>query len=496
MNVASVSLAIALLVAPMTALAAPRATPAAADASKAFITRHTGTFGGKRVAYTATVGETVLRDAAGTPTLRLVSTAYIRDGGDRARRPVLFVFNGGPSSSSSALHLLGLGPKRLDLPQDVTLPIPAAPALLDNPDSVLDAADIVFVDPAETGFSRVLPGGDRAVFYSADGDARSISDFVQTWVRENGREASPKYVLGESYGTIRAALMAGQLAAAMPLDGVFIFGQAVNIVETTQRERNALGYASNLPALAAIAAYHGRVDLNGRTMSAFIDEAYAWAMGPYMTALIKGADLSEAERRTVADQLQAFTGIRADYYLAHRLGISKVAFRTALLKDQGRTLGVYDARYTAPAPGPGQRPTDAFGAIPDRLPAALATYMATDLGVTWPMTDYRTYAPDTGSWSWSPTGGMGGPFSDFDYQAELSKAFAAKPTFRLVVGTGIYDTTTTVGPARQLVAQGDFPKDRVALRQYEGGHMAYTNFAAARAFSEDVRAWLGGGLPR
>lgn len=465
--------------------------PAEVAAPRAFVTRHSGTFNGQKLKYVATVAETVLKDQDGVPTISFMTTAYVREGvKDQAARPVIFLFNGGPSSSSSWLHMGAFGPKRITVPQDVGAPVPTPYALQDNPYSVLDVADLVFVDPAETGFTRVAPGGKRADFYTAYGDAKSVAQFVEAWIQANGREASPKYVLGESYGTIRAALMAGELAKTMPLDGVVLMGQATNMIETSQRASNVVAYAANLPALAAIAAYHGRADMGGKSMSAFIDEAYAYGMGDYLSALTRGADLPQADREQVASRLEAMTGISADYYLAHRLMITKVDFVTELLKDKGLMLGTYDARYVGPAPKAGERAIDPFAKVGDMVAPLLAEHLAKNLKVTLPMSEYRALAPDTRGWFYNPTSGAGGPFNDYDYPAMIGEAFAVNPKFRLMVGTGIYDLTTTVGPARYLAAQGYFPKDRVSQKTYEGGHMAYTNEPALKAFTSDVRAFV------
>jgi carboxypeptidase C (cathepsin A) len=469
---------------------------AAAPATGPFVSRHTGAFGGETVTYVATVSETVLKNGIGQPTIRFVTTSYVREGVDAAQRPVIFAFNGGPSVSSATLHMVALGPKRVVVTQDPTLPAPSPHQLIDNVDTVLDVADLVFVDPAETGFTRALQAAKRESFYSTDGDAASVSEFVTTWIAANGREKSPKYVLGESYGTMRAAVMAGQLASTMPLDGVFLFGQAVNIVETTQRAKNALAYATNLPALAAVAAYHGKADRKGKSMSAFIDEVYAWGMGEYLQALIQARDLPAAKRQRIAERLARLTGISAEYYVAHDLVISKVDFAKELLKDQRSILGQYDARYVGPAPQPGAAPVDPFGKVTAAITPTLVEHMSKTLGVSWPMSDYRSSAPGAlDAWNWSASGGIGGPFLDYNYAAHLTKAFEANPRFRLMIGTGIYDLTTTVGPARYLVATSHWPLERVFLRQYEGGHMAYTHEPSLRAFCADIRAFVTGRTP-
>jgi carboxypeptidase C (cathepsin A) len=224
-------------------------------------------------------------------------------------------------------------------------------------------------------------------------------------------------------------------------------------------------------------------------MNAFIDEAYAWGMGEYLQALVRGNDLPDAQRQKIAAKLQAVTGISADYYLAHGLVITKIEFRRELLKDRGELLGMYDARYV------GKPPADPFGKVIAAIQPAMTAHYTNELGVTWPMSIYRGQAPETGGWTWNGTLGPGGPFLDYDYQARISEAFEANPKFRLMIGTGIYDLTTTVGPARYLVTQSDYPRDRVIQRQYEGGHMAYTHEPTLKAFTADIRAWVGGGRP-
>lgn len=465
---------------------AARAAPASP-----FVTRSRGVFNGVAVDYVATVDETVIPGPDGQPIARFVATAYVKADADPATRPVLFAFNGGPSSSSATLHMMALGPRRIAVSQDPAHP--ATSGVVDNLDTVLDAADLVFIDPAETGFSRVVAPGRTSWFYSVEGDARSVSDFVVAWTRANRREASPKFVLGESYGTLRAALMAGQLADVMPLDGVFLFGQAVNMIETSQRAKNVLAYATNLPALCAIAAYHGRAPAWRETpVSAIVNQSYAWGMGEYLQALLQGHDLPAARRHAIADRLEAMTGIGAAYYLANDLQITKVAFLRELMRSEGQILGMYDARYVGPGPAAGERAADPFAPVLASIQPAMLAHYAEVLNVTLPSADYRSTAPDTGSWAWNGTLGPGGPFLDYDYQARVGPAFAANPKFRLMIGTGVYDLTTTVGPARYMVTKSDWPRDRVIQREYLGGHMAYTHEPTLKAFTADIRAWITG----
>ncbi|WP_312597187.1 S10 family serine carboxypeptidase-like protein [Brevundimonas sp.] len=455
--------------------------------------RRAGVFNGQSVNYTAGLEETVVKDAQGAPHVRFVCASYIREGVEHGARPVIFAFNGGPSSSSATLHMLALGPKRIELEQDPAAPALSPPRLVDNPETLLDVADIVLVDPPETGFTRLRSEDGRAEAYSVNGDTRAVSDFIRTWIADHGRQTSPKYVLGESYGTIRAAIMAEQLAQDMPLDGVFLFGQAVNMIETSQRVDNMIAYATNLPALAAIAVYHGKADTDGRSMNRYIDDVYAWGMSDYLAALVQGQALPHTQRRAVAAELERLTGIDADFYFNGDLTISKVAFAGRLLADRGQRLGIYDARYVGPSPAQGQRPQDPFGAkVSDAILPMMQHYLRTELAPERDAADYRPLAPGVEIWNYNTTGGAGGPFNEYDYPARLVAAFKANPRFRLMIGTGIYDLTTTVGPALYLAAQSDYPSDRVIQRRYEGGHMAYTNQPALMAFTRDIRSFVTG----
>jgi len=467
------------------------------------------------VDYGATVAPTVLTDDKGQPTATFYSIAYVRTGvAEPVKRPVLFLFNGGPGSASVYLHMGAFGPKRVVLPAEVDADIKPPYQLTDNAYTILDVADLVFIDPVGTGYSRIAPGADPKSFYTAPGDGKSVAQFIQAWCKANGRDASPRYVMGESYGTIRAVLVADELARVAPLDGIILFGQAVNIVETVQRAGNIVGYGVNLPCLTAIAWYHDRIPKTGTTLAQLLEESYAFGTGEYLLALAKGRDLPAAERQRMAARLERLTGVSANYYLSHNLVISKQDYRREILKDKGLIVGMYDARYTgtagpaAAAPGPppaaqtpGKPPQAAAPRAPQGPPdpsmrhsEAFATlvrqHITKNLGVT--LTDeYRTQDRGASGWDYG-NGAPASPFTDFDFPEAITRAMAARPTFRMMVGSGIYDTSTTTGAARYLVARGTFPADRVIQRTYEGGHMAYTNIAALKALTDDVRAFVAG----
>ena len=481
------------------ALAAPgpavAASPAPAEAAQAVrapaITRHSGTFGGEKIRYTATVSELPIVTGAGEGA-RIVSFAYTRDGVKAAARPVLFLFNGGPISPSPYLHIGGLGPRRIWFPDDVKAD-PSEFRLIDNPHSPLNAVDLVFIDPASTGFSRVEAGTEPSAYFSVDADARQFATFIRQWLKANGRTASPVYVLGESYGTIRAPEIARQLAEGpdpLPLAGVFLYGQAANIIEYSQRPANVASYVASLPTLAATAWYHGRIDRKGRTLEQIVAEASAFAKGDYLTALYQGSALPVAEQKRIAAELQALTGLSADWYLANALRISKEQYRLELLKDQGLLLGRTDARYTAPVTDKGGAP-DPADVLVKAIQQTFPRYVRDELKLGWG-DEYRMNSPVTGGlegWVW---GAGKSPFADWPYYTGISAMMKLNPSFKLMVASGYYDTMTTVGAAELLTAQSGWPADKVTLKAYDGGHMGYSVDATAKAMGDDIRAWVRG----
>lgn len=477
---------------------APASTPAAdptatADAPAArhapVVTRHTGTFNGKRIAYTATVGSTDVPAPDGKGGARVVSIAYTADAkpAAAARRPVIFLFNGGPIAASYLVHIGGFGPRRLALPADLAAD-PAQARMVDNADSPLDVADLVFVDPATTGYSRTLPGTTPGIYASNVGDGQQIAGFVARWLADHGRLDAPVYLFGESYGTMRAAEVAKQLAA-MPrpvmTSGVLMLGQALNIIEISQRPANIVSYVVSLPTLAVTAWYHDRIDRKGRDLDALVAEATAFARTDYLAALVQGSRLPDAERQRVAGRLAALTGIPARYYLDHDLRITKESFRGELLADRKLLLGRNDSRYTAPITKDGVGP-DPFDVVMPALEAGMNRYLRDELKVDWP-DRYVPYSfQDFAIWDW----GWTSPFTSYAYPDALTAMWRANPRFKLFVGNGYYDTQTSIGAAAYLVDQAGWPADRVTLRYYTGGHAAYTDDGAARAIGQDVRAFV------
>ena len=468
------------------------ASSASAQASPELIREsgHAVTVQGQVVPYKALVERTRVALENG-PAGDVVTTAYLRSDVAKAQeRPVIFIFNGGPITPSVYLHFLAFGPKRLAVPNDITLD-PKDFKVVDNKHTVLDQADLVFYDPVGTGFSRPADGSKVEGYFSVEKDARELTEFIAQWSAAHGRLQSPKYIFGESYGTIRAAVVARQLVERkqpVRLDGVLLMGQALNIIETVNRPPNVMAYVVSLPTLAALGWYHGKVAPAGRKFEVFLDEVRAFSTNEYLPALLKGQLISNEELKRVSQRLEELTGLPAKRYEELRLRVTKPRYRMDLLADKGLVLGANDGRYTAKPNGPRDM-SDASGVILPRLYETFAAYRSDDLGLTDSLGKYEIDSPVRGGldgWDW----GNKQPFGDWPYMEDLRIAMQKSPSLKLFVGTGYHDTLTTVGAAEHALAQSGWPTDRVTMRYYQGGHMAYTIEASLEALMRDVRSVL------
>jgi carboxypeptidase C (cathepsin A) len=454
--------------------------------NQTFVTKHTGVFGGERISYTATVAPTILTDSAGAPAVNFVSTSYIRDDvRDRNNRPVIFGFAGGPSNASNAYHTRMLGPKR------IMDPAPGheadGPRLVDNPDGLLDVADVVLVDPAETGFSRILPAGKQSYFYSVSGDVASIEQFIDAWLKSHGRDSSPRYVMGGSYGSVRSIRIAWEFErAGRPLDGIIMTGNSSMLQEMV----GPLAIASDLPTYTMVALYYGKIDRAGRTDAAIADDAYKFAMREYLGALSTVQDMSQAERAQWAVKLQARTGISAEYFVANDLAIPRQRFMTELLKDKGLVLSSNtDGRVNTPAD---RAPTEE----PDRSLELFRTYLRDELKVTYPMNEYVAAAPNTRSWNYDgPPDARRGDGGN-DWPRMLRETMQKDPNIRVYSANGYYDLLSTMGQALYFFSRTKLPRDRLVVHNNVGGHGLYMDPPTAAAMAADIRKMLAARRPR
>lgn len=466
-------------------------------APRRFDTNHEGVFGGQHVHYKAIVAENILPNSAGKPAASIFTTSYLRTDVPKGTvRPVMFVFNGGPGSASLWMHMGFVGPRRIDF-TDVLKPETVPPFhIVDNEDSPLDVTDIVLIDPPGTGFSRILPEGKADEFYGVMPDAKASVDLIERWVRENNRWNSPKYILGESYGTIRAAVVA-RMAAGGPtetgnmegltLNGIILLGQALDM-KSSIGEDTAL--VNLLPTLAATACYHGKVAANCSAETQAAD-AKKFAADGYLKALYAGANLPSNERDAVVSQLSTLTGLPADFIRSNNLRVSASAFEHELLKDKGEQVGAYDGRYVLPLTPSGQDPVADDPAMAQYVPgfvAAFNTYQHDELGVSLD-DEYEAISFRGVNFHWDYSHGSGGEGS---YAEDLSIAMRRNPHLRLMVGAGYYDLVTPLGSAEYVISHGEFPATATELHAYSSGHMPYLGSKARQLLAHDVRTFITG----
>lgn len=478
-------------------------------APREFVTRHQTAIRGKAIAYTATAGETYIANMSGEPIARLFSFSYVKDAPANAARPVMFVFNGGPGSSSIWLHLGILGPQRLVLDREVNPSNTPPFGLTDNPNSVLDSADLVFIDPVGTGFSHAVGNAKDTDFASVDADADSIARFIELWLSKQGRWNSPKYLMGESYGSIRAALLPRALMGGpmytsvmrgITIDGVILIGSALDVRGQSHGGANPPAAVDPavlaLPGLAVTAWYHNKIARNAGTAAGIYDEVKTFGATEYALALWKldNGTLSDTEKDGLARKLQEFTGLPAQAWIQAGLRIPAQAFVKQLLVDRGLEAGMYDSRYTLPLVGSGGDPVADDAAMGRYVPGFVAAFhiMLRDyLKVQMPI-PYTAIAFEFASnWNYTRIGGPEGQ----SFAVDLATAMRRTPALKVLVASGYYDLVTTPAAAENQIKRGGLPLDRVTFKNYESGHMLYLG-GTATTFAEDIRMFVAGGGSR
>ena len=466
----------------------PALTLAATSGHRQFVTTHQGVFNGHHIIYQTTVAETIVKSPTGKPAANIFTFAYTATGKfDPVARPVLFIFNGGPGAASNMFLLGAFGPRRMRTMTVAAWADPSVP-LVSNPFTVLDSVDLVFIDAPDTGFSRMLPGAPADLFHSVDGDAYAFGQVILHWLETNGRMASPKYIIGESYGTLRAVVLARDLSAGNPavnVNGVILVSQAITYQGDQAYRDDPIRDANRLPGMAAVAWYWRKIDRTHQTLQQAVESARVYARTGYIDALLRGNRLTPAERRGVATRLQTLTGIPASYYLVHGLRIAD--FREELLRSQHEVLNLFDGRQLQPMLSNGKESHD-YQAQLRGLTANMRRYATEDLGVHG-LGDYVGVVPDADAyndtWIYARASGR-------TLDVVLSDYMRAHPQFRLMVTQGIFDAEATIGATEYTIAQLDVPDDQITMHYYPGGHILYSDRQGLAKFNSDVRAFISG----
>ncbi|MGD0736670.1 MAG: peptidase S10 [Terracidiphilus sp.] len=461
---------------------------------------HLGT-GARSFDYTATAGMLIVRDDDDKPIAKIGYIAYTRDDrGDATQRPILFAFNGGPGSSSVWLHMGLLGPKRVVVADSGPTP-PAPFKMVDNEFSMLDKTDIVMIDPVSTGLSRAICGRKDSDFWNVDADVDSVSRFIAQYVSDNNRWTSPKYLMGESYGTTRAASVVNYLRVhrSLTFNGLVLVSMATDMeLIFTEIPGNERPYAMYLPAFAAVAWYYHKVPGPQVPLEPFLDEVRRYANGPFVSALLQGNALSDDQRHAVAEQVAKYTGLSPDYVEAANLRISEFAFAQELLKSQHKTISRLDATFTGVTQDSQQKIVDYDPLLSDVGPAftaAFQDYYHRDLKFGVGQT-YKVMNSDISEhWDYShkPIGVDGEPQTLVNSGVDLAQTIVQDPNMKVLVLSGYFDLGSPFTSAEYMVSHLPIPRElvsRIQIKYYDAGHMIYINLPSLKSMKQDIDSFV------
>ena len=487
------------------------ATKADYEPPKGAETAATWTGGAEPIDYTATAKWVVLRKKE-KPSAEIFSVSYVADAGDD-HRPVMFVFNGGPGASSAFLHLGAVGPQRVALPPDGTLP-EMPPRLVQNESSWLAFADLVFVDPVGTGFSRVVDderkddgkdekkkedATDPKEYFGQRRDLESLCEFMGRWLSAHGRWGSPVFIAGESYGGYRVGRLVRMLqeSAGIGLNGAILISPALEISTLLPSDYDVLGWVDLLPTMAAAAAHHqrSRAFAPGAALDDVLREAEAFATGDYASFLTRGASMAPAERDRILTRLGDLVGLPVDLVSRAEGRITMRTFSRELLRDQRKVLGLYDATITVTDPFPDRDsfvgPDPTLSGITPAYTMAINRQLRAEIGVDtdreYVLMSYevnKDWNEDTEQHAFTPPAGA---TDDFRYGMSLN------PHMKAFITHGRYDLVTPYYASdrlRNLMRLDPEMADRLTVRHFGGGHMFYAWESSRHAFTEAIGSFV------
>ena len=491
------------VVAALTALApaalnAQTSQPDEWEGEKPVVVKRSIRAGGRTLSYTVTTGMMPIRSSTGELEARMFFMAYTLDGAaDPAKRPLMFSFNGGPGSSSVWLHLGALGPRRVKMLDDGGLP-PAPYELVDNEHTWLGETDLVFIDPVGTGFSRAVKPDLAKKFFGVQGDAQSVGEFIRLYLTKFERWSSPLFLVGESYGTTRAAALSGYLVdKGVAFNGVLLISAIMNFQTVGFDDGNDLPYAVHLPTYTAIAWYHRQLpaDLQQQDLRKVLADAERWVTQEYTVALAKGDTLTAAERQAALTQLARYTGLEPEYLENTNLRVEIMRFCKELLRKEKRTVGRLDGRFKgmdeyARSERPDFDPS--MAAIRPPYTAALNDYVRRELRYM-NEGEYYILGGGIGPWDW------GRENTYADTAEALRSAFAKNPWMKLFVAYGYYDLATPYFAAKYTLSHMNLDpqvRKNISEAYYEAGHMMYIDVDELAKLKTDVSAFVADALKR
>jgi carboxypeptidase C (cathepsin A) len=463
------------------------------------VTHHTITVGGQQIRYTATAGTFLLKNENDSAIALFGFIAYTRDGiASKDERPITFAYNGGPGSSSIWLHMGALGPKKVVIDDPEATPPPPY-KMEDNPYSILDVSDLVMIDPVGTGLSKPVGKAKGPDFWGVDQDIKSVSEFIYQYVGANNRWNSPKFLLGESYGTMRSAGVADYLFEKMGLtmNGVIFVSTILNYEGYDFTNGNDLPYILYLPTYAAVSWYHHVLPVQASNLDSLLAVVRQFARGEYEDVLFAGSAVDSAKYNDVLDKLYEYTGIPRSYWKKADLRLSDRQFTEELLRDRGATVGTLDSRYQGPT-------RDLLGEYSDYDPQSTAispvfmtefsNYFHTDLNFPTDETYHMdAYSDKDFKWDWKPEGHtewMGYP----DVTHDLADVMQKDPYLNVLVLNGFFDLSTPFFGTEYTMDHlgNNIPnlKDRIHMRYFQAGHMMYVHPESLPHFKSAVADFI------
>lgn len=497
---------------PLPLLAASHASraglPLSALYPHAVTTVHSVRVDGRTIRYNATAGTILLRDRKGAPTARMFYIAYTERGVPHpSRRPLTFAYNGGPGFASALVDIGGFGPRRIVWPAPGETRAYAPPyRLVPNPATLLASTDLVFVDAVGTGYSRIVGAGKPAMFYGVNADGRAFAQFVIRYLTKSGRWNSPKFLLGESYGTTRSAVLGNDLVDdGVYLNGIVLCSTVLNFPTINFAPGNELPYELYLPSYAAVAWYHHRLHPRPKNLADFVRRVEAFAEGPYARALFAGDTLPRATAVRLAAVLAHDTGIAPRIWLKAHLRLTLPVFMRRVLGRRERQTGRFDARFSLPILQPmlgipgGSNQGATTSAIWGALTSTFVTYVRRDL-------HYRTdllYRQNSNrvfrAWNWSyvpplhETDEDVGTLADVNVAPALTRAMVNDPALRVLSENGYFDLATPFFATVYTLHHLRLPRalrSHVVIQYNRSGHMLYLNPAALPPLGEHINAFI------
>jgi carboxypeptidase C (cathepsin A) len=453
---------------------------------------HTVTINGDVIKYTARAGTLVMKDEDGKALASFFFTAYTKDGADPAKRPITFTFNGGPGSSSVWLHMGAFGPRRVVYADDEGHAAHPPYRTVDNESSLLDVTDLVFIDPVTTGFSRAIPTKEDAKYHGVEADVRSVGEFIRLWTSRYNRWGSPKFLAGESYGTTRAAGLAGWLHdQGFYLNGIVLLSSILNFETARFDTGNDLPYILFLPTYTAIAWYHHRLpaDLQADLAKA-VAASENFALGDYTRALMQGDRITDADRKATVAAVARFSGLSPEFVDRANMRVEIQRFDKELLRDQRLTVGRLDGRFKG-------RDRDAAGEEPDFDPSMAAImgeftgvfndYIRRDLRFESDL-PYEILTGRVGPWSFDRNNNR-----YLDVAETLRGAIAQNPYLKVFVANGYYDLATPFAATRYTFARMQNEPElakNITMDYFRAGHMMYIDRNEHAKLKKDVAEFI------